>query len=122
MIEIRESAEKIISSKCEHLTKALTDTTDVSVSCGHGNNAIQLICRAEILFHIRPKVLRLCITLSFIQQSVEDYGAVNTFSWSRTELVVLPPNDSVGPPAEKKRKDLSSGLIQQNSDGKTLGM
>ena len=46
---------------------------------------------------------------------------VNTFSWSRRELVVIPPDGIVGPPAEKKRKELSSNLIQQSSDGVTLG-
>ena len=68
-----------------------------------------------IVFHFGNHLL-------FFQQPVQDYGVLNTFSWPRKELVVLLSTDLVGPPAEKKRKVLSSSnLIQQTSDGSTLG-
>ena len=60
----------------------------------------------------------------WLQPAEDSYTALNTFSWPRSGVVVLPSvtEDRVeDPPDVKRRKYSSQSLVQQSSDGMILG-
>lgn len=67
----------------------------------------------------------LLFAFSLIQPSQNTYTVLNTFSWTRTELLTLATSvegTEAGGPTAMKKNSSDEDLVQQSHDGLLLGM